>query len=295
MPAISTRQSRIVAVVLALTTAVAAAVLFQVTRPEPESDRGSGRDSRRPQAPRSAGFVRGVYGHDSSGAGLKQVSSVGFDTVTVTPDVARLNQLEEKGLRGVVWLGAYDSTKCTFERDDRWIRDAVQRIAGHRAILVYQITDEPNHNTCPQAPRQITERAELVESLDPGVPTYVTVPAWDGKEGFPYRHFAQTTDIMGLVVYPCLNKSKECWFKMIDRAIAEASSANIKRYWAVVQNFQTEWYRLPTSGELEEQFDRWSRSRMSGYFVYQWSPEQTASDDERMQAFERLNESPLRS
>src|ERR671918_749442 len=100
---------------------------------------------------------------------------------------------------------------------------------------------------------------------------------------------------MGLVVYPCLNKSDECWFEMIDRAIAAAASADVDRYWAVVQSFETDWYRLPTSDELEQQFDRWSRSRMSGYFVYQWSRAQTASDDGLMQAFARLNENPLRS
>lgn len=294
MPASSTHNIKILATAVALLL-LGALAAFQLMRPSQEAG-GPARDDSAPDRPHTeADLVRGVYGRDSSENGLEHISSVGFDTVTVVPDVAKLDQLHDEGLGGVVWLGAYRNSSCSFERDDDWVRDSLERIADHDAIVAYQVADEPNHNMCPQSPRQISERAELVGSLDPGVPTYVTVPTWDGAQGFPYENFAQTTDIMGLVVYPCLNKSDECWFEMIDRAIAEAASAGVDRYWAVVQSFETDWYRLPNSEELEEQFDRWSRSRMSGYFVYQWSPAQTASDDERMQAFSRLNEHPLRS
>jgi MYXO-CTERM domain-containing protein len=38
-----------------------------------------------------------------------------------------------------------------------------------------------------------------------------------------------------------------------------------------VQDFQDCYYRLPTPQELKAQFDRWSHSKMSGYFVFSWN------------------------
>lgn len=246
-------------------------------------------ESTPPPAQTSRLKVRGVYGRDSSATGLQEISSTGFNTVTVVPDAAQFEELNRHDLQGVVWLGAYHNTNCSFQRDDRWVTDVVNRFKDQSSIAAYQVADEPSHNMCPEAPEQIRERAELIESLDPDTPTYVTVPTWDGKEGFPYEHFAGTTDIMGLVVYPCLDKSEQCWFTMIDRAITEADRDDVGRYWAVLQNFDTDWYRMPSSEELQGQFRRWAQSRMSGYFVYQWTPGQSDSD-ERKQALARLND-----
>lgn len=216
-------------------------------------------------------FVRGVYGRDSSATGLDILSETGFNAVTVQPWKEDLDGLSAAGLTGVVWLFGYDNETCSFARDDEWVRSVVSSIAGHPAILAYQVADEPNAYQCPEAPEAIAQRAELVRQLDPSKPTYTVVAVWDGREGFPYQHFAGTTDIMGIDVYPCSYYLQECVFSDIDKAIAEAEADGVDRMWAVVQDFSDTWYRTPTADELRTQFDRWAGSGIEGYFVYHWN------------------------
>jgi hypothetical protein len=223
----------------------------------------------------SGGFVRGVYGRDSSASGVSLLSAVGFDSVTVGPWKEELDALAAAGMRGVVWLWDYDDARCAFEKDDRWVRRVVRAIAGHPAILAYQVADEPSFARvdpgCPDVPGQVRARSDLIHSLDPGPPTYVVIPTWDGREAYPYQHFAGTTDVMGLDVYPCWHQTPECQMEIIDDAIAEADEDGVPRYWAVLQDFDDGWYRSPTAAELDEQFARWAGSRMEGYFVYHWN------------------------
>jgi hypothetical protein len=178
-------------------------------------------------------------------------------------------------MKGVVWLWDYDDAGCSFEKDDRWVRDVVSEIAGHPAILAYQIADEPSFARvdpgCPRVPEQVRARSELVHSLDPVPPTYVVVPTWDGREAYPYQYFAGTTDVMGLDVYPCWHQTPECQMDIVEDAIEEADEDGVPRYWAVLQDFDDGWYRSPTAAELEAQFERWASSRMEGYFVYHWN------------------------
>lgn len=227
-------------------------------------------------------FVRGVYGRDSSPSGTDLIAATGFNVVTSFPWKDDLDALHARGLEVLVWTGEYHRTSpCEFELPDEWIERYISEVAGHPAIAAYQVADEPNYarvEGCPDAAGDIRRRAELIRSIDPTKPTYVTISTWDGVEGYPYQHFAGATDIMGLVVYPCSytwDGWGGCRFEIIDEAIAEADKDGIARYWAVLQDFEDGWYRTPTSGELAEQFDRWARSRMEGYFVYRWDPDMT--------------------
>lgn len=223
----------------------------------------------------ATGFVRGAYGRDSSPGGVSIMRAAGFDSVTVGPWRTELDALHAAGMRGVVWLWDYDDARCAFEKPDSWVRDVVGDIAGHPAILAYQIADEPSFARvdpgCPNVPGQVRARARLIESIDPGALTYVVIPTWDGRESFPYEHFAGTTDVMGLDVYPCWHELDECDLGLIDAAIAEADRDGVPRYWAVVQDFDDGWYRSPTAAELDAQLERWAGSRMEGYFVYHWN------------------------
>ncbi|MDQ3958260.1 MAG: hypothetical protein M3273_08075 [Actinomycetota bacterium] len=215
-------------------------------------------------------FVRGVYGRDATPSGLGTIAATGFNAVTVQPWRDHLDALQAQGMKGLVWLFGYNNETCSFDRDDAWIRQIVSDLAGHPGVLAYQVADEPNVRQCPDSPRQIAERARLVKSLDPSKPTYLVVAAWDGREGFPYQHYADTTDIMGLDVYPCAHALPTCKYADIDSAIAEAHKDGVDRFWAIVQDFGDAWYRTPTAAELEGQFDRWATSGMEGYFVYHW-------------------------
>jgi hypothetical protein len=193
-----------------------------------------------------------------------------FNTVLAGADRATLDALQAKGLQVVVWLGEYGRTKtCDFEFTDAEITAMVSGISGHPAIAAYYLADEPTYarvQGCPQAPNQLRARSDLVHSLDPANPTMVTLTTWDGAEAFPYGYWVGTADIFGLVVYPCYQGA--CDFTLIDRAVAAASSAGLGEYWAVIQDFADGWYDLPTAGEVDEQFKRWSTSAMTGYLVF---------------------------
>lgn len=215
--------------------------------------------------------VRGMYGRDSSANGVDKIRAAGFNTVTVQPDRSDLDALARAGMKGIVWLWGYDDDTCTFNRSDDQIRAEVARIAGHPAILAYQIDDEPGDartDGCPGVPRQIRQRSQLVKSLDPGALTYLVVSTYDGDEEYPYQYFAGTTDIMGLDVYPF--NEEDAHPEMIDRAIREANKDGVPRYWAILQDFADDYYVVPTAAQLREQFTRWRRSRMEGYLVYHW-------------------------
>ncbi|HEX2294302.1 MAG TPA: hypothetical protein VHN37_03240 [Actinomycetota bacterium] len=225
--------------------------------------------------PDPSAFVRGAYGRDSGPGGVSLMKGVGFDSVTVAPSRPELDALAAAGMRGVVWLWDYDDERCAFEKGDAWVRRTVAAIAGHPAILAYQVADEPSFAMtdpgCPRVPEQIRERSDLIHSIDPAATTYVVIPTWDGRRSFAYEHFAGTTDVMGLDVYPCWHQAPECDLGLIDAAIEAADEDGVPRYWAVVQDFDDGWYRSPTAAELDAQLRRWARSRMEGYFLYHWN------------------------
>ncbi|MDX1765922.1 MAG: hypothetical protein R3313_03130 [Candidatus Saccharimonadales bacterium] len=220
-------------------------------------------------------MIRGAYGRDDSPSGLADMAAMGFNTVNGDPYVELLDEIHSYGLKAIVWMGGYSNETCSFGRDDNRIRELMEPIVGHPATLVYHLADEPNQRDCPNAPDQFLARSNLIKSLDPGVPTYLTLMTWDGAEEYPFQYFAHVADIIGLIEYPC-NKVRGCSFNSIDEVIAEADIDGIQRYWAVVQAFGDEvddpdnpsYYELPTMPQMYEQMDHWRNSRMEGYMFY---------------------------
>lgn len=223
------------------------------------------------------GLVRGVYGRDSSPGGLDIINSTGFNAVTAMPNRVDLDAIAAKGMRAIVWLGEYHRTKaCDWEWSDDYIRQVVSDIEGHPAIYAYQLSDEPTYarvQGC-DAVADHKARSDLIHSIDPTKPTYVTLTTWDGQEGYPYAYWVDAADVFGLVTYPCSHEWDTwdgCQFNMIDEAISEAKSDGLGRYIAVMQEFEDGWYRVPTADELRTQFERWAGSGMEGYFLYHWN------------------------
>jgi hypothetical protein len=220
----------------------------------------------------SAGFVRGSYGKDASSLGFEVMAAHGFNSVMTGPYKELLDPIAAKGLKGVVWLGAWrNSPICAFERDDAKITAQVTAIAGHPAILAYFLGDEPHVSDCQNAPAMFKRRSDLVHSLDPGSQTFTVIQAFENGVAHDYAPWAGAVDIIGFDVYPCAKAKTLCDFGAIDSAVSAIERAGIKRYWAVVQDFQDCYYRLPTAQELGTQFDHWARSNMSGYFVFSWN------------------------
>ena len=271
--------------VLALPERIQAAVLPQ---PPPQDP---------PKPPELAPFVvRGMYGRDSSATGVNKISAAGFNTVTVQPDRADLDAFRRAGMKGIVWLWGYDDDTCTFNHSDDQIRAEVARIAGHQAIYAYQIAAEPGRartEGCSRVASQIRDRARLVKSIDPAAVTYLVVSTYDGVEEYPYQHFAGTTDIMGLDVYPYNEDGTHP--EMIGNAIREADKDRVPRYWAILQDFADDYYVVPSAAQLREQFTLWRRSRMEGYFVYHWEHGNIENRSSHLRIYASENERPVRS
>jgi Phosphoesterase family len=220
----------------------------------------------------SSNFVRGVYGKDSSLGGFDAIAAAGFNTVMADPFVQSLNPLAAKGLKGVVWLGAWiNAPTCGFENDDAKIRSLVSPIAGNPAIVAYYLGDEPLASQCPAAPAMFKQRSALVHTLDPGSKTFTVIQQYEGTVARNYAPWAGAVDILGFDIYPCSKTQSTCDLSAIDSAIKSISAAGITSYWAVVQDFQDCFYRMPTPQELGSEFDHWAGSGMSGYFVFSWN------------------------
>lgn len=217
-------------------------------------------------------FVRGVYGKDGSSSGYAYVAATGFNSVMTGPYTELLDGVSGAGLRGVVWLGNFiNGPKCGFEKDDATVSRLVRSVAGNPAIVAYYLGDEPHVTECPGAPQLFRERSALVHSLDPSAKTFTVIQASENGVSHDYAPWAGSVDVIGFDVYPCVRSSKTCNFNAIDSAVAAIRSAGVKNYWAVLQDFQDCYYRLPTPAELAGQFDHWARSDMSGYFVFSWN------------------------
>ncbi len=224
------------------------------------------------QKPGATNFVRGAYGKDSSAAGFGVMAANGFNSVMTGPYKELLDPLGTKGLKGVVWLGNFQNgPTCGFDRDDATITKLVKAIAGDPNILAYYLGDEPHVSECPKAPSLFKKRSDLVHSLDPGSTTFTVIQASENGVSHDYAPWAGAVDVIGFDVYPCARGAATCNFGLIDSAAQAIRAAGITRYWAIVQDFQDCYYRLPTPQELATQFDYWSRSDMSGYFVFSWN------------------------
>jgi len=223
-------------------------------------------------APPAPGFVRGAYGKESGTTGFDAIAASGFNAVMTDPYKQSLDPLVARGLKGVVWLGAwFNAPRCAFENDDAKIRSLVSPIAGHPAILAYYLGDEPLVTACPAAPSMFAARSGLIHSLDPGSKTFTVIQQFENGVTRDYAPWKGTVDILGFDIYPCHKSSSACDFTAIDAAITAIANAGITTYWAVVQDFQDCFYRLPSTHELRSQFDHWSRSTMTGYFVFSWN------------------------
>jgi hypothetical protein len=219
-----------------------------------------------------AGFPRGAYVTGFSATAYSRIAGARFNSIMGSHYREELDAAAALGLKTVVWLGSWSNSSCSFKWGDDQVRSAITPVRGHPAILAYYLGDEPLFGSCPSSPQTYEARSALVHSLDPGRPTFTVIQAWDpgAHESFPYRHFAQAVDILGLDVYPCARNKQVCDFAQIDAAVAAAEAAGIKNYWGVLQAFEDDYYRMPTPAEIATQFEHWQRSRMSGYFVFSW-------------------------
>ena len=224
--------------------------------------RGPGRNLGNQNLVRKKKFVpRGLWREDDPN--LADIKSLKFNLLTVNPNRPDLNRLRNNGLKGLIWLGGYDTDDCEFNENNAWVREKVKELRRHRAAYAWFIDDEP-HADCPNVRAQIRGRSNLIEKIHPRALTVVSE-----NEDEAFDELANTTDVMVIVSYPCSHEDG-CVYSKIAEDVRAAKNAGVRRFWGAIQAFGEEYYKLPNQSQTRQLFRRWKRAGMSGYLGYIW-------------------------
>lgn len=208
--------------------------------------------------------VRGLYiSWGCCSSELPTAATLGFNAVSVEPDRTRLDYIQSLGLKGLVWLGGYDNTTCSFLWSDDEVRTKVESINGDPDVLAYEIDNEP-HASCPTAPQDIKNRVALVRSLvGPNIIVYITL----SKD---FAAFANTgVDLIRISAYPCSYEYGCVMQKIVDK-VSEARAAGFTRMWAGTQTAGDSYYRPPTPDELDQIQQTWRDVGADGFVAWAW-------------------------
>ncbi len=212
-----------------------------------------------------AGPAHGNGIYSSTEADPAAIRSLGFEFGVASGYADNLDRFHAGGLKTLVWLGGYSQSSCSWSWSDDKIRERIAEIKGHPGIYAYFLDDEPHAGPeCPNTPAQVRARNALVKSLDPATTTVITENRTDA-----FGPLANTTDVMGLVMYPC-NYEDGCDWDKIPARVAIAESAGVARYWGVPQAFGDEYYRKPTPEEMQRIIDQWNATRAELDLAYAW-------------------------
>ena len=208
--------------------------------------------------------VRGIYASWPYASEYPTIASLGFNAVSVEAYRDRLDYLRSLGLKGLVWLGGYDNTTCSFVWTDDQVRTHIAAINGHPAIRAYEIDNEPHADTCPTAPQQIKERVALVRSLvGPKIILYLTLSK-------NFQAFADSgVDLIRISAYPCSYTDGCVMQKIVDK-VAAARAAGFTRFWGGTQTAGDSYYRPPTPAELTLIQQTWRDQGAEGYVAWAW-------------------------
>ncbi len=204
----------------------------------------------------------------SSSGNVKLVAANGFNVLDVTSQA--LADLLPAGTRGLVWVGDYDNTSCSWEVSDAALRSELTAEPGDAKVAGYFFSDEPDPHACPNAPAQHKARSGLIHLLDPGKPTVLLADSNSGQASLDQMPLWKgAADYVALDPYPCY-QHKPCNYAWIDSIINAADKAGLS-YWGVAQAFSDSTWRWPTNAELTHMLSQWAASRESGYMTFAWT------------------------
>ena len=215
-------------------------------------------------APASS-MVRGIYASWPYASEYPTIAGFGFNAVSVEPWRDRLDDLQSLGLRGLIWLGGYDNSTCTFVRSDAWVTERVLDIRAHPAVLAYEIDNEPHDYQCPTAPQQIKDRVSLVRSL---VAPYNAILYITLSKHF-WAFSGVGVDLIRISAYPC-SYQYGCMMEKIDAKVQTARLAGFQRIWGGSQTGGDSYYRPPTPAELAQIQQAWRDAGAEGYVAWAW-------------------------
>jgi hypothetical protein len=205
-------------------------------------------------------------------------------------DISSPSQLQmlPHGVAGVLWLGNGFNDECSWRLDDAAVVRAVEATRDHPNFSgIYYIADEPHPGTCPDAPRRLAQRTNLIHNHDPAGITFAIVlnPARDPTEFSALRN---SVDLIGVDPYPCTfaNEKTGCDLPHMRERIEQAIHAGIPvdRIVPVFQVFGQSctdrppgYYRLPKADELKAMLSVWDELSPIGTrpfdMAYSWAPQ----------------------
>jgi hypothetical protein len=270
---------------LAIAALVVGAGIGGASQPEPEGRTepvSSATTATKPSTPErtqppAPAFPQGIWTSGSptglTAADLAQIKRLGYDFVQANPDLTVLDRVYAAGLKALIWLGNYRNDKdlapnCTWNTPDATLKQQIRRVKNHPATFAYFVADEPHVGACTRSPKQIRDRHNLIRSMDPNI-DHKTVITENQTED--YWALANTTDVMGLVGYPC-SIAKGCRQSVVQARIDWANIAGVRHYWSMPQVDGDSYYRVPTPSELKQIYAWWRApwSRQEGALTFLW-------------------------
>jgi hypothetical protein len=179
----------------------------------------------------ASSVIRGTYGRDTTcqppageddnachwGSGVANMLSAGFNVVQTDPFIFNgqdggLRALGAEGLKGIVWMGGWSNSSCSFAMNNTDFATLVDQLTAdsvaHAAIYAYYVGDEPRLSACPTAPAAFAARTSLLHAHDAIGMSYTVIQDFDSG-GSPdhgaayYNKWMGTVDVIGFDVYPC--------------------------------------------------------------------------------------------
>ncbi len=204
----------------------------------------------------------------NSSSAQKQVASYGFNLLDVGSKWAA-DQLP-KSARGLVWVGDYDNSSCSWEMSDASLRTEVRSAVGDRRVAGYFFSDEPDPFACPAAPAEHAARSKLIHSIDPKKFTVLDMDSNSGRDSLrQITRWRGAADYIALDPYPC-HQGSRCNYAWITAIIKAANRAHI-RYWGVAEAFADSDWRWPTPAEERHMLAQWGASKESGFMTFAWT------------------------
>lgn len=228
------------------------------------------------RATAAAAPVRGIYRFSSTdwrsiaGDGFNWVTDGGTNTNNYTGQKAA-------GLNGMVWVDAYDNSKCTQTMSDAEIKALVStNVGGGNPGAVYQVGDEPTTNGCAAA-ATYAHITSVIHGADRSARTWVaddqfndpSISNWPA--GLPMKG---SVDILAFDIYPC--QAGPCRLDMIDGAVQRIQAVGLQGWEFILQDFgPCQSWRAPTAAEVLQQFQHWQQAGAIGYWVYTYDSDNT--------------------
>ena len=173
------------------------------------------------------------------------------------------------GTVGLVWIGDYDNTKCSWEVSDSQVQQIVRSGIGDPKVLGYFVSDEPDPYACPNAVSDHKARNAMIKSIDPGKITFIVVDSNSGLQTLSQIPLWKgAADYIGYDPYPC-HTGAACDYSWIDQVLA-AADASGNPYWLIVQAFASASWRWPTPEEESHMLQQGAKSHMAGIGVFSW-------------------------